>query len=193
VADSADTQNAMTFGRIERYDIEPCARGLAVHMRQRGRALAVALVSVAVLVVSWWFGPYGPRPAVNWGESDLFYWLWSGFFSLILILGLLGAFYQEDWTIAEHDISVTKGLGPWRTTRRVPRSRSLGIRIEILTSGRGGPIFPYRLRFLDAEQNDSGLRIELQLARSVDQFLEALRGVLTLHVEDPRSDRRTTG
>jgi hypothetical protein len=183
----------MTVGRIERYDIEQCAHGLVLRMRQRRRALSVAFLSVAVLLVSWWFGPYGPRPAFYWGQSDLFYWLWSGFFSLIFILGVLGAFYQEEWTIGEREILVTKHLGPWGRTRRVVRARSLGIRVEILTSRHDGPIFPYRLRFLDAEQNDSGLRIELQLASSVDEFLEALRAALTVDVDDPRSDRRIMG
>src|SRR5712691_629524 len=103
------------------------------------------------------------RPALDWALSDSFYWLWSGFFSLVVILGLLGALYQEDWTITEPDIVVTKSVGPWRRTRRVPRARSLGIRVEIITGGDDGPIFPYRLRFLDAERKDPGSRIELQL------------------------------
>ena len=176
----------MTLERVERYVIEQSAPGIVLRMRQGRRALGVALISLAVLFVSWWFGPYGPRPASNWALSDSFYWLWSGFFSLTFILGLVGAFYQEDWTITEQDIVVTKSVGAWRRTRRVPRARSLGIRVEIITRGDDAPIFPYRLHFLDAERKDSGLRIELQLARSVDRFLEALRPVLTLDIDDPR-------
>lgn len=182
----------MAVRRVERYDIERRAHGIVLRMRQRRRAFAVAFLSAAVLIGSWWIGPYGPRPAMNWGLSDSFYWLWSGFFSLLLILGLLGGLYQEDWTITDRDIVATKYVGPWRTTLRVPRARALGIRVEIITRGENGPIFPYLLRFLDAERKDSGLRIELQLARSVDQFLEALRAVLTLDVDDPRSSRQTT-
>lgn len=179
--------------RVERYDIEQSANGIVLRMRQRRRALAVALLSLAVLLVSWWAGPYGPRPALDWARSDSFYWLWSGFFSLIFILGLLGALYEENWTITEQDIVVAKYVGPWRRTRRVPKARSLGIRIEIVTRGDHGPVFPYRLRFLDADQTDSGLRIDLQLPPSVDQFLEALRAVLTLEVDDPRRHDRSTG
>jgi hypothetical protein len=176
----------MTLERVERYVIERCARGIVLRMRQGRRALGVGLLSLAVLLVSWWFGPHGPRPAGDWGRSDSFYWIWSGFFSLVFVLGLVGALYREDWTITDQDIVVTRSLGPWCGTRRVPRARSLGIRLEIIT-GVDGPIFPYRLRFLDAERRDSGLYIELQLTRSVDRFLEALRSVLTLDVEDPRS------
>ena len=125
-------------------------------------------------------------------RADSFYWIWSGFFALVFILGLVGAYYQEDWTITEQDIVVTKALGPWSGTRRIPRARSLGIRVEIITGVDDGPIFPYRLRFLDADRNDSGLWIELQLTRSVDQFLEALRAVLALDVEDPRRSEDNT-
>jgi hypothetical protein len=181
----------MTLERVERYLIEQSVQGPVLRMRQGRRALGVAFIALAVLCVSWWFGPYGPRPALNWAQSGSFFWIWSGFFSLIFVLGLLGALYQEDWTITEQDIVMTKGVGPWRRTRRVPRARPLGIRVEVITGGDDGPIFPYQLRFLDAERKDSGLRIELQLARSVDRFLEALRLVMALDIDDPRSPRRS--
>src|SRR5258706_12765021 len=102
-------------------------------MRQGRRALGVAVLSLAVLLLSWWFGPNGPRPALYWGRSDSLFWLWFGLFSLVFILGLLGAVYQEHWTTTEHEIVVTRSVGPWRRTRRIPKPRSLGIRVEIIT------------------------------------------------------------
>jgi hypothetical protein len=179
----------MTLQRVERYVIEQKAHGTVLRMRQGRRALGVAFISLAVLFASSWLGPYGPRPDLDWAPADPFYWLWIGFFSLVFIMGLLGALCQEDWTITEQAIVVTKSVGPWRRTRRVPRARPLGIRVETITGGDDGPIFPYRLRFLDAERKDSGLRIDLQLTGNVDRFLEALRSVLTLDIDDPRSRR----
>jgi len=180
----------MTLQRVERYVIEHNAHGTVLSMRQGRRALGVAFISLAVLLASWWFGPHGPRPALDRALSDPFYWLWLGFFSLVFILGLLGALSQEDWTITEQDIVVTKSAGPWRGTRRLPRAHPLAIRVEI-SGGDDEPIFPYRLCLLDAERKDSGLWIELQQPGSVDQFLESLRSVLTLDIDDPRS-RRTS-
>jgi hypothetical protein len=97
--------------------------------------------------------------------------------------------YQEDWSITDQDVAVRTSLGPWRRTRRIPRARALGIRVEVRTGSDDEPVFPYRLHVLNAERKDSGLRIELQLARSVDQFLEALRTVLAVDVEDARNSR----
>jgi hypothetical protein len=74
--------------------------------------------------------PYGPRPALDWALSDSFYWLWSGFFGLVFIVGLLGALYRENWSITEQDIVVTKSVGPWRRTRRVPRAPRSGFALR---------------------------------------------------------------
>jgi len=190
-AERDNTQAAVTLERVERYVIEQRAHGIVLRMRQGRRALGVACLSLAVLFVSVWFGPYGPPAALDWARLDSFFWLWSGFFSLIFVMGLLGALYQEDWIITGQDIVGRTSLGPWHRTRTVSRARSLGIRVEIVTGGDDRPIFPYRLHFLDAERKDSGLRIELQLARSVDRFLEALRLVMALDIDDPRSPRRS--
>jgi hypothetical protein len=188
-AERDNTQATVTLERVERYIIEQRAHDIVLRMRQGRRALGVAFLSLAVLFVSVWFGPYGPLPALDRARLDSFFWLWSGFFSLVFVMGLLGALYQEDWIITGQDIVERTSLGPWHRTRRVPRARSLAIRVEIITGGDDGPIFPYRLHFLDAERKDSGLRIEFQLTRSVDRFLEALRRVLPLDIHDPRGDR----
>ena len=121
------------------------------------------------------------------------YWLWSAFFSLVFVLGLLGALYREDWAITEQDIVMTKSIGPWRKTRRVAKGRSLRIHVEVVTGGDEGPIFPYRLHLLGAAGPVSGLQLELQLTRSVDQILGVLGSQVTLEVDDPRNERRSTG
>ncbi len=62
---------------------------------------------------------------------------------------------------ADYRIILTKSLGPWSRTRRVPRARSLGIRVAMVTSADADSIAAYRMSFLDAQRNDSGLWIEL--------------------------------
>jgi hypothetical protein len=173
----------MTIQRVERYVIEPHVGRIELTMRQGRRALGVAAISLAVLLVSWWFGPLGPRAAPRWAESGVFYWLWSGFFALVFILSLVGSVYREDWTITEREIAVTSSIGFRRTTRRVPTGRKVAIRVEHITDRHESRIFPYRIRFLDADRNDSGLRVELQSAGSIDRFLEVFRAALTLEVE----------
>jgi hypothetical protein len=165
--------------RIERYVITRGVNGVIVKMRQGKQASRLSILSLAVVLVSAWFGPYGPQPMGDGSQFFWFYWMWSGFFLLILVLGFFGAFYQEDWSITEQAIVVTKALAPWRSTRQFSRAPSLGIRIEIIDDA----VFPYRLRFLDAARTDSGLTVELQQTKSVDQFLDALRQTLTLNIE----------
>jgi len=176
----------MIVGRVERYVIAHGDEGVVIRMRQGRRAVGVALLAGVVLLVSWWFGPFGPHPAINWGQGDLFYWLWTGFWLLAVLLGLVGGFYQEDWTIGTREIVFARTIGFTRTLRRVQKTRSLGIRIEAIPRTHVGPIFPYRLHFLDPERRDSGLMLELQFDQSVDRFLEVLCSVLTVDVEDPR-------
>jgi hypothetical protein len=176
----------MTIERVERYLIEPHVGRIELTMRQGGRALGVAAISAAVLIVSWWFGPLGPRPFPRWAESGVFYWLWSGFFAVVFVLSLVGAVYREDWTITEREIVLTKSLGFRTTKRRVATGRKVAIRVEHLTDPDQGRIFPFRIRFLDADRNDSGLLVELQSTSSVDRFLVPLRAALTLEVDDQR-------
>jgi len=177
----------MMLDRVERYAVEQRAEGIILRMRQGGRALAVAFLSLAVVIVSWWWGPYGPRPSGNWARSGAFYWIWSGFFLLVFLLGLLGAVYTEDWIITDQEILVTRSLGPWSRGRRLPRAHTVGIHVAVRPRGGDhGPIFPYRLHFLNTEGKDSGLSVEFQRAHSVDRFLEALRARVPLDVIDPR-------
>ena len=179
----------MIVQRVERYVIEPHAGRIELKMRQGGRALGVAAISLAVLLVSWWFGPFGPRPVARWAESGVFYWVWSGFFGLVFILSLIGSIYREDWTMTERGIVVTTAVGLRRTTRRVATGRKLAVRVEQLESAGEGRVFRYRIRFLDADRNDSKLLVELQSTSSVDRFLAPLRQALTLDIDDQRESQ----
>jgi hypothetical protein len=170
--------------RIERYLIEECPDGISVRMRQARNALGVAGIAAAVLVASWWYGPYGPR---HGDFNGVFYWVWSGFFAVCVVLGLLGALRREDWTISRRDTGVTTSFAGWRRSRHVPRARALGIRVRFSTGmGNEGAIFPWRVDVLNEETRDvSGLYLLLQRRRSVDRFLEAVRDVLPVDVDDP--------
>ena len=70
----------------------------------------------------------------------------------------------------------------------MPRGQALGIWTETIDSGGEGEgvVFPYRVHLLDAEGRVSGLYVELQRRRSVEQMLEALRAGLTVDVRDRR-------
>jgi len=173
----------MNTERIERFDIEPHAGRIELRMRQVPNALGVALVALAVLGVTWWFGPYGPRPVTALARADWFYWLWSGFFALVLVLSLAGSAYREDWTITEREIVAIKSAGFWRATHRVAAGSRLRMRVEQITGGDDTPVFPYRLHFLDADRKETGLYVQLQQAASVERFLDALRPALNLDVE----------
>jgi hypothetical protein len=170
--------------RIERYVIEDGPGGVALKMRQAPNALGFAAVTGSVLAVSWWFGPYGPHPTRFEGW---FYWVWSGALGLFTILGIVAAWYREDWIITSRDTTVTQSFPGWRRMRRLPRTRALGIRVEYTRgSGREGGVFPWCLHILNEETQDaSGLSVLLHRRRGVDRFFDALREVVTLDVDDP--------
>jgi hypothetical protein len=174
--------------RVERYVIEQSADGAVLRMRQSPNALGVAALSCGVLLLSWWFGPYGPH-VTDFG--GLFYWIWSGFWAIVVVLGLLGALHREDWTITRQETVVTTSFANWRSVQRLPRTRTLGIRVELRQDTEEGRIFPWRLHFLDDKGNTSGLIIRLQRRGSVHRFLEALRAAVPLDVDDTSRHRRT--
>ena len=130
--------------------------------------MGVAALSLGVLVVCWWFGPYGARPTAPWANADWFYWIWSAFFAVVLILALLGAMHTEDWII--------------------PTGRPLAIRVEHFAGTDDQPVFPFQVKLVDAAGKNRV--IALQRHDSVDQFLQALRTVLTLDVDDGRNKAR---
>lgn len=175
--------------RIERYVIEDCPGGVALTMRQAMSALGIAAIASGVLCVSWWFGPYGPNHGYF---GSAFYWIWSGFFAVCVVLGLLGALLREDWIITRRDTTVTTSFAGWRRSRRLARTHALGIRVEFSTGmADEGAIFPWRLDVLNEDTRDvSGLHVLFQRRRSVDRFLEALREVLPVDVDEVAPRRR---
>ena len=68
----------------------------------------------------------------------------------------------------------------------MPRGQALGIWTETIDSDGEGLAFPYRVHWLGADGRVSGLYVEFQRRRSVEQMLAALRTVLTLDVRDRR-------
>jgi hypothetical protein len=180
----------MILGRAERYTIEQRHDGVVLMMRQGRNGLGVALVAGGVLLLSWWFGPYGSGtvPAFGGaaGKPDGFYWIWSSFFAFVFLASLLGIFYSGDVTITGKEIIAETSFCWWRWSRRIPRGHALGIWTETIESDGEGVAFPYRVHLLDAEGRVSGLYVELQRRRSVEQVLGALRAALTLDVRDRR-------
>ena len=183
------SRSQLILGRAERYTIGQRQDGVVLMMRQSRNALGVGVVSAGVLLLSWWFGPYGPRAAAVFagpaGRPDSFYWIWSGFFAFVFPASLLAPFYTQNVTITEKDIIAETSFCLWRWGRRIPRGKALGIWTETIESEEGA-VFPYRVHLLDAEGKISGLYAELQRSRGVEQMLEALRAVLTLDVRDQR-------
>lgn len=178
----------MDSERIERYIVDRRFDGVELRMRQARNSLGVAAVAGGAVYLTWWFGPYGPRPGRFEGW---FYWIWSGLIAVFGILGLIGAMVREDWIITQSEIVLTSSFATWQNSpRRVPRAGPLGIRVEHRPGKGEGSIFPWTVHFLDEQRNVCGLKLELQRSRSVDRLLEALRAVFPLDVDDPAASRR---
>jgi hypothetical protein len=169
--------------RVESYIVESGAREVRLTLAQGARGVALALVCLAVVVVSWWFGPDGPRNDTQWARLGSFYWIWTGFFCLVFVLALVMACYRETWIVTPRQVEVTRSLGPWRRTRRLSNDPA-AVRLRVQTipaAGEEGP--SQRLTFLDADGKDHGLRIGVRYQRSLDRLVEALRESLSLDVQ----------
>ena len=175
----------MILGQVERYTVEQLPGRVVIRMRQHSNALGMLTVVTAVIAASWWFGPYGPRPA---GFQGGFYWFWLALWGFFFVLSVLGVFYREDWAITDTEVSVTKSSGGAGKTRRIPLGRTLSIQVERRRpSSKSGnsEIFPWRVHFLDAAGNVSRLHLDFQRRASVDRIIAAFRPVISLDVDDP--------
>jgi hypothetical protein len=173
----------VVLGGAERYVVEQQPNGVVIRMRQGLRGLFFLFFSAAVLAATWWFGPYGPRPAAVTGA---FYWIWSGGWAFMASMGLLGAFYTEDWTITHDEIAVRRGFRSNGRVRRVAKASSLGLMVERMPPQRGRtPIFPWRVHVLDAAGARTRLKMDLQRRESVDELLRALRLGMTVQIQEP--------
>jgi hypothetical protein len=162
----------MVIGRVERYTVEHGEDGVTVRLCQGWPAARLGLLSLGVLIATWRYAPFGPRAGEGMGDAS-FYWTWQGFFAFICLLTVAGAFYRERWTITTHEIVERKSLGSWSRTVRVARAGAIGIRVEREPDREA--VFPHRLCFLDADRQDTGVRLVFQLAGSTERFVDVLR------------------
>ena len=173
----------MELGRAERYVVEQESNGIVIRMRQGFRGLFFVVLGAGVLGATWWFGPYGP--AHQQDIDGVFYWLWSGMWTLLTTMGLLAAFYTEDWTITHAEVAVRKGFRSGGRVRRVARGPVLALVVErAQREGQKTPIFPWRIHVLDAAGARTRLKLDLQRREAVDDLLRALRLATTVQVED---------
>jgi hypothetical protein len=178
----------MILGLAERYSIEQHEGRVVLLMKQGVIGVRVGVICAVVLLGTWWIGPYGPQTVAALRRPDIFYWIWSGFFTIVLLASLLGApFIRKDVAITGDEVIVESVVYGSKSSRRISRGRPLGIWTEKLAIHEDGPMFPYRVHFLDASGRDCGLFIELQRRGSVDRMLDVLRTACTLEVREPRS------
>ena len=172
----------MVLGRVERYTIRQSTQGLVITMRQESNALGFSVVALGMLAVIWWFGPHSPRPTPaieGWA-----YWAFMGCVLTFVCLGVLGAFYKEQWVVTDRDLAIQRSF---TSTVRLPRGETVKLRVEIRPgTGNGGPVFPCVVHVLDVAGQSSGASFEFSLSHSMDQFLKLLRLALPLEIDDRR-------
>jgi hypothetical protein len=170
--------------RIERYRFESSPGLVRIAMRQIVNAIGLGTIALVVLVVSWWYGPYGPLPAEAWAGAGSFYWIWSSFFGFVTVGSVAMALYREDWTVRPGELRIAKRFGPWAWERRVTCGRPLGVRITVQWPSSEGNIMPFGLRLMDAQGREAAA-IELQGGRNIERCLAVLEEALPVDVDRP--------
>jgi hypothetical protein len=176
----------MVLGFAERYSFEKREDGVVVLMRQGAHGLRVGTLCAVVLFGSWWVGPYGPHSMAP-PVPVLFYWLWSGFFGLVLFMSLFVVpFYRKDILITDDEVVVETVFYRSTSIKRIRRGRPLRLWIETIFEGGERPLFPLRVHFLDAGGRASGQFIDFQTRRGIEEMQRALQTAITLDVTDQK-------
>ena len=173
----------MVLGLAERYSIEKRDDRVVLLMKQGVIGVRVGVVCAVVLAGTWWIGPYGPQTIGALRTPDVFYWIWSGFFTIALPRRCSAPLHPQRC----------------RDYRRRGHCRVGRLRVEVepadfawTAAGHLGRETPDPRRRADVSlprplpgtrtDGDAGLFIELQRKASVDRLLDALRSAIMLDV-----------
>jgi hypothetical protein len=174
----------VALGFAERYSIEQREGGVVLLMRQRAHGLRLGGLCAVLLFGSWWIGPYRPH---SMAPPLLFYWLCSGFFAVVLLASLFVApFYKRDILITDDEVVVETVFYWSKSIERIRRGRPLRLWVETIVDDGEGVMFPYRAHFLDGEGRASGLFIELQTRKGIEEMQRALQTAIALDVTDQK-------
>jgi hypothetical protein len=170
----------MVADRYERYAISHVPEGLQISLWQALPSLGFGVIALVILMACFLTDPYQ-----NHGR------IWTGLGVVALALVALFGVRVESWIISDCAIRYKSSL--WHEELSVENSLGtpLILRIEFIPCDPDGtePAFPHIVHVIGPRGIAFGAGFQFRTRTSLDRFLETLRAVVPVDVEEVRAAR----
>ena len=161
---------------------------LHIMMRQDLYYVLPCGVFSSVMLAFVWIASRGPTPILDIGETSWGVWFFTGVWVVFVAPVATCALWKEDWRISVSEIEYRNSYRrKERCVQRAP-GKPFTLRVEVLEDDWDGatPQFRHVARVIGQDGEEIGYGFAFRTRSSLDGFLEALRRLLPLEVDDHR-------
>jgi hypothetical protein len=170
----------MVADKYERYAISHVPEGLQISLWQALPSLGFGVIALVILTACFLTDPYPGHVRI-----------WAGLGVVALALVALFGVRSETWIISDGAIRYKSSLWHEEISFESSPGAPLVLRIEFVPCDPDGtePPFPHIVHLIGPHVIEFGAGFQFRTRTSLDRFLETLRAVVPVDVEEVRAAR----
>jgi hypothetical protein len=172
----------MVPDRFERYAVSEGPEGLYIQMRQASHCVGCGMLTLAALAVGL---AHATSPFDGW-------WTWMGLCVSFGALIVMSALWTEDWLISSSEIQYQNSFRiRERCIQRSP-CEPISLRVEVIPRDPDVEMqaqFPHVVHLIGPDGEEVGYGFNFRRSSNLDRFVETLRRVLPIEVDDRRPQK----